>query len=92
MNKIKYIILDNDLYGPRPYIFSDQDQHNVVASKLKGATDEIVGAGFVTFTDKGVHCWGESVSLDIASRHELDSKIINRAFGLVPTKLFGVDD
>lgn len=76
MSRMKYIIIEDSL-GEKPYIFSDADQHNHIAAALLFGDNKVVGAGFVSFTQTGLQCWGKSVSLNIASR-SIDSDIINR--------------
>lgn len=84
--KLKYIIDTNNRF----LIFSETIIHASIRSEDLG---KIVGAGFCTI-DIGydpaneeypnVHCFGESVSLRIASREE-DEKIINNQ---INNKLF----
>lgn len=84
MEKLKYII---DKYGNFA-IFSKNNAHSDIA---KGFEFKPVGAGFCTiavgykatedcFDDikeiVNVHCFGESISLELESREE-DEKIIN---------------
>jgi hypothetical protein len=74
---MKYIISK----GGIPVVFSELQQHVDVAQAL---FTTIVGAGFCKINDnKEFVCYGESISLGIQSRLEVDSKIINRSFGLV---------
>lgn len=89
MFRMKYIILGRTKYvGERPYIFSELDQHVDVAILMVGEMcsqqlkDMIVGAGFVSHTRDGMQCWGRSESLDVDSRPEEDSKLINRFFDI----------
>jgi len=77
MNKMKYIIVEGAYNYPTSYIFPESIQHNAMASEVVGGT-KVLGAGFVSFTKDGLQCWGRSVSLDIDSRLEIDTKIINR--------------
>ncbi len=78
MRQMKYIIVEHEVYGEKPFIFSNLDQHNDIANLLLRGNEKVVGAGFVTFTPTGLQCWGESESLGIVSRHEEDSDAINR--------------
>lgn len=71
---LKYIIVDDGL-NEKPIIFSNLDQHNDIAYRLSWKP---VSAGFVTMVNGQAECYGESISLNIKSRPEEDSKIINR--------------
>lgn len=75
MNRMKYIIVEGAYDIPTPYIFSETVQHNDLANQIR---HKVLGAGFVIFTPKGLSCWGESVSLNIKSRGQIDTDIINR--------------
>jgi hypothetical protein len=78
MMTAKYIIADG-----RAIVFSPAIQHSDMARGF----GEIAGAGFVSFGTKEdeygetiitAHCYGKSVSLDIDSRGDIDSKIVTR--------------
>ena len=78
MYKAKYVIV-----GGSAIVFSAAIQH----SEMVGYNQKCEGAGFVTFSsrmdedDNSVavaDCYGESISLNIKSRGEEDSKLINR--------------
>jgi len=60
------------------HIFPVSEQHSEVAEKMKG---EILGAGFVrpALGISGLvwNCYGESTSLNVASRGVEDSTILN---------------
>jgi hypothetical protein len=43
------------------------------------AKSNIISAGFVQWTKDGVHCYGESVSLNCKSRGDVDSRLINKS-------------
>lgn len=79
MLKMKYIIRAGGHGLPCPVMFGDTENHNDIAYRLGG---EIISAGFVDLGDNGVQCYGESISLNIRSRPEIDSKIINVFFGI----------
>ncbi len=77
MDNMKYIIVEGAYGYPTAYIFSDNVQHADMAQQVNKA-DKVLGAGFVTYGPDGLVCFGRSVSLDIKSRNEIDTKIINR--------------
>ena len=59
-------------------VFSNSSVHKDMAYALK-VRNSIIGAGFITVSDDGeVRCHGESVSLKIKSRGELDAEIIGK--------------
>jgi hypothetical protein len=73
---MKYIISDTGI----PVVFSELQQHRDVARAM---FKKVVGAGFCYIAeDRMVTCYGESISLGIKSRGDVDSSILNRAFGL----------
>jgi hypothetical protein len=77
MNALKYIINQNDEF----MIFSPSVQHIHAGNLLNGNYGgEIIGAGFIDFLDGEVYCYGKSVSLNIKSRGDIDSKIIADKF------------
>ncbi len=81
-NKMKYIVIDG-LMAETPYIFPDSVQHSYVAQALSsGANNVVISAGFVVHRADGMQCYGRSVSLDIDSRPDVDSALINRLLGL----------
>ena len=76
MDKLKYIV---DSYGNFA-IFSPTAIHANVARTMNGKP---VGAGFITieimdgeYGGPIITCYGESVSLGIKSRHEVDAEAI----------------
>jgi len=78
MFDVKYIIADG-----RAIVFSSAIQHSDMARGF----NFVEGAGFVTFGSKQdeygetiitAHCYGESISLDIKSRGDIDSRIVTR--------------
>lgn len=85
--RTKYIIIETDL-GLVPILFSDMGAHSDVARAYP--MRRVVGAGFASLQTAKPYenplyaCYGESTSLKIKSRGELDSSIINRYMGLDP--------
>lgn len=82
--KSKYIIIGD---GNIPVVFPELYEHRRVAIAM---TDEplsapgvIVGAGFCYIEDNKYVCYGESISLHIKSRNEIDSKILNIKLGTI---------
>jgi hypothetical protein len=74
--KMKYIISEDGI----PMVFSELQQHSEVARAM---FNKVVGAGFCFIAeDRMFTCYGESYSLKITSRGEVDSSILNRVFGL----------
>ena len=76
MNDYKYIVYDN--YG---YIFPPFITHCEFARMNKFDTEQIQGAGFVSFGNKGACCYGKSVGLGIGSRGEKDNDVFNKIRG-----------
>ena len=77
--KSKYIIVDNT-DGIIPVVFTEIATHKDVARGFMPGT--ILGAGFCYISHLGQYvCYGESVSLNIKSRDEEDSKILNKFLG-----------
>lgn len=81
INRTKYIIFDSGL-NDEIVIFSDMQEHAHIARGL----GMIVSAGFISigFNEDGqldASCFGKSVSLDVESRPEIDSKIARKALG-----------
>ena len=77
---MKYIIKEDPNSFP-PFIirtFPASEQHSEVSEKMKG---KVLGAGFVrpTLGISGLvwNCYGESTSLNVASRGVEDSTILN---------------
>ena len=77
MHKAKYIISETG----RPLVFSQLHAHVDVAHAMFGGA-KIIGAGFVQVNREGEYvCYGESVSLNVKSRGDEDSKILNKMLG-----------
>ncbi len=77
MNQMKYIIVDNGQWDA-PVIFDEGVQHFNMAQNVPG---KVIAAGFIRWTPDGLECYGDSVSLGIASRPE-DTEIINKMLGV----------
>jgi hypothetical protein len=72
--RTKYIIANIDGL-PTPFIFPETFIH---ADLAKGVGRRpILGAGFVSLLDGKLTCYGESISLNVKSRGDIDSKILN---------------
>lgn len=74
MWKAKYII---DEYE-RPIVFSELFNHIDVCVNMRFDRKTILGAGFVYVNESGYHCYGESISLGVESRGDVDSAVLNR--------------
>ncbi len=73
MSEMKYIMID-DIF---PIVFHSSHVHKDVAFGIR--SQPVTSAGFVILDAEGnYHCYGESISLNIKSKPEMDSKIINR--------------
>jgi len=78
--KSKYIIVDTGI-SEMPIVFPDLLSHSDVARGVAFG-GKIHGAGFCHITEKGQYiCYGESASLNVKSRFEIDSKILNKLLG-----------
>lgn len=98
MKDTKYIVYKNEYGNDKAIVFTDDIVHSDMALRMR-VKDKVVGAGFVSChslersvelssgmsRDVGFQSYGESVSLNIISRGELDDKAINEMF-------FGKDD
>lgn len=82
MSQMKYIVSTVSGY-PEPYVFSETVAHQEMAQRVGADTTDIVGAGFCGLRENLFCCWGESVSLKVKSRGDIDSQVLNRRFGLV---------
>lgn len=68
-------------------IFGDTRQHSSVAEKFKNEYNEIVSAGFLSFGigpngNPTVSAYGESISLNIKSDPERDTKLAQKTLDL----------
>lgn len=79
MREMKYVIIES-FYGERVYIFSNSESHADVANKVLGKP---ISAGFCRFHPReGIVCYGESTTLGIKSRPDIDSRMVNRQLGV----------
>lgn len=74
----KYIIFDNGL-DEYAVLFPNPIYHKVGAM---ASTGEIVAAGFYSYQDGRLECYGGSTGLGIRSRGEEDAKVIRRTLNL----------
>lgn len=89
--RMKYVIIETHMCAV-PIVFSELQQHSDVAHAFarqpgEGETykDVIIGAGFCIVNADGMfQCYGESISLNVKSRGEPDSKFLNKYFGITP--------
>jgi hypothetical protein len=78
--KSKYIIVKHS--GSNicmPFVFSDFCTHSDIAQAVGGV---VIGAGFCFIVNTGYYCYGESVSCQVKSNGDEDSKILNRMLGV----------
>lgn len=87
---MKYIIYKGDWGLIKPVIFDSSIGHFEMAVKVISSAywetegelrHLIISAGFVIWTDDGVQCFGRSTTLDLSSREEEDSNMINLMLG-----------
>jgi len=76
--KSKYIIVRHGNIS-MPFVFSDLCTHSDVARAVGGI---VVGAGFCYIVEDRYHCYGESISCQVKSNGDEDSKILNRMLGV----------
>jgi len=77
-SKSKYIIVETPM--PVPMVFSELQQHADVVYRMF-PNCSVLGAGFCHIVDDKYVCYGESVSLNVKSRGEADSKVLNSLLG-----------
>lgn len=70
--KTKYIIFKHGSGFEVPVVFPDIIQHDKI--KIHGIP---VAAGFCLISDDKFICFGESTSLELQSRFDIDEKILN---------------
>jgi hypothetical protein len=70
---------------PVPIVFSDLLQHAEVARPLtNGIPERVLGAGFCHIDENGRYfCYGDSVSLKVKSRDDVDSAVLNKFLGVI---------
>ena len=78
--KSKYIIIDN-ANGIIPVVFTELAVHSDVVRGFMPGT--ILGAGFCFIADDVYHCYGESISLNVKSRGDEDSNLLNKFLGTI---------
>ncbi len=78
--KSKYIIIDVESLD-LPVIFGEFMKHTDMARAIN-PRGEVLGAGFVHIDEKGKYvCSGESISLKVKSRGQVDSDYLNKYLG-----------
>lgn len=82
---MKYIIYDNGL-NDVPVIFPEYIGHNEMVDSLVIKKENLISAGFIRFEsylsrDFKLHCYGNSQSLGIDSRGNVDTQLIRILFG-----------
>lgn len=77
LTKSKYIIVTRD---ELPVVFSELMKHSDVARHM-GGEHNVVSAGFCHIVDNRYTCYGESTSLKMKSRGDVDSRILNVLLG-----------
>lgn len=75
---MKYIVFKS-VKDEAPVLFPHAFTHSWVAEQMKPLG--VVSAGFVEITDGVVRCYGHSSSLNIPSRGDLDSKLVQAHLG-----------
>ena len=80
----KYIVMDTSMGGMLPVVFCEIMSHASVAAALQRVEGgDVVGAGFCQINAEGHYvCYGESTSLQIKSRNDVDSKVLNKMLGV----------
>ena len=66
--KLKYVIVDQ-MYTEVPIVFPEILTHAEVATWYRST---VVSGGFCYFEDGKYKCYGESISLRVKSRNEVD--------------------
>lgn len=87
-DSMKYIVI-REGWLETAIIFDEMINHYEMAQKVLGPIvcdpkilrQKIVGAGFVTLTSDGLMCYGRSVTMEITSRGEVDSDLLNKRLG-----------
>jgi len=74
--KLKYVIVNQE-YAEVPIMFPEFLTHSQVATWYHR---NVVSGGFCYFDGDEYVCYGESISLDVKSRWEEDSKILTKYF------------
>lgn len=83
MNKLKYIVDEIGGFA----IFPGYIDHDTIGNLMSNRTRiPNAGAGFISFFDGTVHCYGESISLGLKSRGAADDIAIANALDLKPAE------
>lgn len=85
MNKVKYIVIESNYR--EMFIFGETRQHADIWDKFRNNHNKVVSAGFLSIglDDKGnptVSAYGESISLNLKSDPERDTKLAMRTLDL----------
>lgn len=77
---MKYIIFEDEVGNEYPVIFGDTINHKDMAKKIEL---KVISAGAMRFDDClsedfKIYCYGESQTLGIRGRGEIDTQIIKR--------------
>ena len=72
--KSKYIIVKQGNIS-MPFVFSEVCTHSDIAQAVGGV---VTGAGFCFIEENQYQCYGESISCQVKSNGDEDSKILNR--------------
>lgn len=70
---MKYIVYEHMMGMEVPVVFSTMQNHDDVLKKIHNP----IGAGFCRLENGRFICYGKSTSLDLDSRGEKDSDILN---------------
>ncbi len=70
---MKYVVLITE-EGETPIIFPKELFHDEVANAVENRG--VVSAGFVRLSDGKIKCYGESLGLELSSRGEGDTSLI----------------
>lgn len=76
MAKMKYIVVKKGSFE-LPYIFSELVNHSDVARQVAPFAEAVLGAGFCDISGGKFTCYGESLTLSIKSRKDVDSGVLN---------------
>lgn len=75
---MKYIVFSGGAVQVR--IFGDNELHADVAEEV---SETVESAGFIKFDDAGLpYAYGDSVSLGVAARPELDTSLLRAIWGV----------
>lgn len=77
MRDKKYVIVKVGFGIEAAILFNPIIQHSEAAFIFKNQQN-VISAGFYDVQDGKVHVWGNSTSLKLATRGELDAKIIQK--------------